>query len=481
MTTVASGRCTSPPACVDSAIGKKPMAATSAVVNTGRITATAPSMNGSGSPRARRPLDLARGHHAVEHRDAAQRDEADRRRQRERHAAQAEPDDAADERQRHAGEHRRHRAQLAEHEEQHGEDDPERHRHHDEQAILGAIEVGELPRPLEVIAGRQLHRRLDAPPALVGVATRSRPRTLASTSTRRSSPSRKIVAGPSRSSMLASCDNGTSVPLAPPTSKSPMACGSGAVGGMSTVTSKRCAPSNTLPAVTPARAADDRVEHVGGGDAVAGHARAIDAHVEERQAEHALHAQVAGALQRPDGVGDLIGQRLQRRQIGAEHLDRQIGLGARQELIDAIFDRLAHRDEGGRHLALDGLLHDLAEVVDVVRRLPLRLRRQRHVDLDLVEADRIGRHLGAPGARHDRLRLGEARQHRLGLLPQAHRLLQADRRQPLDVEGEGALVDARHELGAEAAWRSAWSPRRMRADDDESGSGRAITRTRRRR
>ena len=38
MTTVASGRCTSAPARVDIAIGMKPMAATSAVVITGRST-----------------------------------------------------------------------------------------------------------------------------------------------------------------------------------------------------------------------------------------------------------------------------------------------------------------------------------------------------------------------------------------------------------------------------------------------------------
>ena len=75
---------------------------------------------------------------------------------------------------------------------------------------------------------------------------------------------------------------------------------------------------------------------------------------------------------------------------------------------------------------------------------------EQHVGLDLVEADRVGGHLGAPGARHDRARLGEARQHLFGLLAQAHRLLQADRREPLDVEGKRALVDARHELGAEA-------------------------------
>ena len=43
ITTVANGRCTSDPAEVDNAIGKKPNAATSAVINTGRNRAAAPA------------------------------------------------------------------------------------------------------------------------------------------------------------------------------------------------------------------------------------------------------------------------------------------------------------------------------------------------------------------------------------------------------------------------------------------------------
>ena len=50
MTTVASGRCTSAPARVDSAIGRKPIAATSAVVITGRRTAAAP-LSAQGLPK----------------------------------------------------------------------------------------------------------------------------------------------------------------------------------------------------------------------------------------------------------------------------------------------------------------------------------------------------------------------------------------------------------------------------------------------
>ena len=46
MTTVASGRCTSAPVPVASAIGTKPSEATSAVISTGRRRVSAPSHDG---------------------------------------------------------------------------------------------------------------------------------------------------------------------------------------------------------------------------------------------------------------------------------------------------------------------------------------------------------------------------------------------------------------------------------------------------
>ena len=49
MTTVASGRCTSAPAPVASAIGTKPSEATSAVISTGRSRVSAPSRTASSS------------------------------------------------------------------------------------------------------------------------------------------------------------------------------------------------------------------------------------------------------------------------------------------------------------------------------------------------------------------------------------------------------------------------------------------------
>ena len=97
MTTVASGRWTSAPALVDSAIGRKPRASVVAVISTGRSRSFAPPEDGlvRPAPVRRRSLDVADQHHAVHHRDAEQRDEPHARRDRERHAPQPQGEDPA--------------------------------------------------------------------------------------------------------------------------------------------------------------------------------------------------------------------------------------------------------------------------------------------------------------------------------------------------------------------------------------------------
>ena len=89
MTTVASGRCTSAPAPVAIAIGKKPNAATAPVVSTARIVcdrAVGRSPRRAATPAVDASLHVARHDDAVEHRDAGERDEADRGRDAERQA-----------------------------------------------------------------------------------------------------------------------------------------------------------------------------------------------------------------------------------------------------------------------------------------------------------------------------------------------------------------------------------------------------------
>ena len=81
MTTVASGRCTPAPAPVDTAIGTNPSAATSA----GSHPDQRRLADGGGRGQAVFPFqfsDVGHQHHAVQHRDPDQSDEADARRDR---------------------------------------------------------------------------------------------------------------------------------------------------------------------------------------------------------------------------------------------------------------------------------------------------------------------------------------------------------------------------------------------------------------
>ena len=108
ITTVASGRCTSAPVPVASAIGTKPSAATSAVISTGRRRVAQPSRiaRSTGAPSARswrmndtitRPLSTATPESAmkptpaeIENGMPAQPQREDAAGQRERHAAEDE-------------------------------------------------------------------------------------------------------------------------------------------------------------------------------------------------------------------------------------------------------------------------------------------------------------------------------------------------------------------------------------------------------
>ncbi len=74
MTTVASGRCTSAPEFVESAIGRKPRLATVAVISTGRsrVIAACRAAAAAASPSLRPFLHVAHHHDAVQNRDPEQ-------------------------------------------------------------------------------------------------------------------------------------------------------------------------------------------------------------------------------------------------------------------------------------------------------------------------------------------------------------------------------------------------------------------------
>jgi hypothetical protein len=84
-------------------------------------------------------------HQTVEHRHAGQRDEADRRRDRQRNAAQPQRHDAAGQRERNAGEHQQPVLHVVEHHEQQHEHHEQRQRHDDLQALAPLCNCSNCP------------------------------------------------------------------------------------------------------------------------------------------------------------------------------------------------------------------------------------------------------------------------------------------------------------------------------------------------
>ena len=150
MTTVASGRCTSAPMPVLNAIGRKPRLATSVVISTGRsrVIAACVTASSSGRPLLPQLADVGDQDHVVEHGHAGQGDEADRRRDRERHVAQPQGEDAADPAERHAGEHAQGVDDVVVGQVQQREDQHRGQRHDDQQPRPGPLQVLELAAEL---------------------------------------------------------------------------------------------------------------------------------------------------------------------------------------------------------------------------------------------------------------------------------------------------------------------------------------------
>ena len=149
------------------------------------------------------PLHVSRHDHAVEHGDARERDEPDGGWDAEGEAAPHQPEDAADQRERHHREDRGCVPCALEHREQHAKDDRERHRDHQREPLLGALEVLELPAPLDGVTGGELHVK----------------------------PTRRTWVGPSVSSIFATSESGTVRPPAASTKSSPSASGEAVRGG----------------------------------------------------------------------------------------------------------------------------------------------------------------------------------------------------------------------------------------------------------
>src|SRR5260221_391943 len=92
------------------------------------------------------------------------------------------------------------------------------------------------------------------------------------------------------------------------------------------------ATGTTRPRRPLARGLED-LEDAVGRQSVAGEAGAVWDHFEQRQSEHALHAQVSAAGHVADDAPDLVGRLFEQREVVAEELDDDVGARARQQLI----------------------------------------------------------------------------------------------------------------------------------------------------
>ena len=105
MMTMANGRCVSEPMACDSAAGRRPSDASSAVISTGRSRCDTASQDGvlrlSSRALLARLAHVGDEQDAVHHRHAEQGDEADRRRHRQHRVGQIEREDAAHRGERH--------------------------------------------------------------------------------------------------------------------------------------------------------------------------------------------------------------------------------------------------------------------------------------------------------------------------------------------------------------------------------------------
>mmetsp|Transcript_53139 Transcript_53139/g.124391 ORF Transcript_53139/g.124391 Transcript_53139/m.124391 type:complete len:252 (+) Transcript_53139:4431-5186(+) len=106
-------------------------------------------------------VEVADQHDAVEHCDAQQCDEADRRRHGQVFAGHPQPDDAADQREWHVAEDQQRLAHGAKGGEQDHEDDAERQRHDESKTRRGSLLVLELAAPADAVARGELDRGAD--------------------------------------------------------------------------------------------------------------------------------------------------------------------------------------------------------------------------------------------------------------------------------------------------------------------------------
>ncbi len=171
------------------------------------------------------------------------------------------------------------------------------------------------------------------------------------------------------------------------------------------------------------------------------------------QVLHPVILQGEGIFRPRDGFDrffDVDRQTVQGRQIGAEHLDRQIAPHAGEHFRDTHVDGLREGKTDPREIR-----HHRAHLIGQpggIRHSPSLARRQHHEGIGLVEAHRVQAQFIRTGPRHNRLHFRHLGQD--GLLHggiDGDGLIEADRGQLFQLHDQIAFIHGRHEALAEQA------------------------------
>lgn len=423
-TTVASGRWTSAPALVANAMGKEPKGSDGT-----RGQDRAHRMGAALDDRfaelvavlvavQRTSVELAAHgrcqHHAVEHRDAGQRDKPHRGRNAKRQATQQQPNEPSGGHERHHGKHAERVAKVAEDRDKHRKHDRKCHRQDEREPPAGSLEVLKLPTPLDGVArvewGGVVDRSLrfadprDEVAAAQVHLDAKRAATIFATDLR------------GAFGFLDVCDlrQRDERAVARRHNKVPNRFGC------------RSFRRRQQPQLESARAlkhganlnADacglDGVQRCGHRHAVPCHLGAIGAHDELGQPQLPLDADVPCAVDRRNGRGDLFAHVAQGRKRSAVHHDLHVGSGSADQLGGPVFDGL--RDAGKRpgRCGFDGVFERLSEAVEVGGGRPFVFGPQPDEDVRVVLADGVGGDLGPAGHRQRAFDFGKLQQRGLG-------------------------------------------------------------------
>ena len=180
---------------------------------------------------------------------------------------------------------------------------------------------------------------------------RSRPRTFASTTTRRIPFSRLTCMGPSTTFTEAISPSGTRDPPGAGTrSRSRAGTSLRASSGKRTTTANRRSPSTKVVTARPGVGRLEEVVDVGDVEAPARHRVAVEPDLDLGRPRDLLHLHVPRAGNGGEGRGGPVGEPLQDAEVGAEELHGEVALHPGDQLVHAQRDRLGERGPKAGHL-----------------------------------------------------------------------------------------------------------------------------------